>query len=262
MMSRAFVRALPIQSDPAMADRLLDRQVTLIDYLTSAPVLFGDDNDVPAKPALNGIDLGLLRLEARFCCNRRLKKIVAAFPRTFQILGADQSFMLRAFAETNRQTDVSGLANARQFYEFALAYWQHEAPGEPYLIDVAACEFSMIKVRMDEGLDKSPKADQREGPKATVRRSRAVVPLRCTHDIRPIFEPGSGEVVPPRRQTLLIVALPTGACKAVILEVAPVVFELLFLLDAWVDPTTLGDIDDVDNLIRRMAAEELIEVRA
>ena len=71
---------------------------------------------------------GLLRLEARFCCNKRLKKIIAAFPRTFDILAVDQRLILREFAEANPQTDVSSLENARQFYEFLLARWRREPP--------------------------------------------------------------------------------------------------------------------------------------
>jgi hypothetical protein len=43
---------------------------------------------------------------------------------------------------------------------------------------------------------------------------------------------------------------------------APVVFDLLVRLDDWVDPRTLGAIEDLENLVSRLAAHELIEVWA
>jgi hypothetical protein len=245
-----------------MINRLLDRQISLIEYMTSAATLFGEEVNAPADPALQGIDRGLLRLEARFCCNRRIKRIIAAFPRTFEILGADRGLILRAFVETDRQTDISSLASARQFYEFSLARWRREPPKVPYLLDVAACEFSMVKVcNMAEDSDRSLKTDQSGGSKPGIRRYRSVVPLRCAHDIRSIFEVGLGEVVPPKRDTLLVVTLPAGSCKARILEVAPVVFDLLVRLDDWADPITLGAIEDLEILVSRLAAQKLIEVR-
>jgi hypothetical protein len=246
-----------------MMNRLLDRQVSLLEYLASSAVLFGDEVNVPVDPALQGIDRGLLRLEARFCCNRRIKKIIAAFPRTFGILGVDQKLILRAFAETSRQTDITSLANAHQFCEFSLAYWRRVPPKVPYLQDVAACEFSMVKVcSMAEDSENALKTDQSDGPKPGIRRRRTVVLLRCAHDIRSIFEAGLGELVPPKRDTSLVIALPAGSCKVEIREVAPVVFDLLVRLDDWADPTTLSAIDDLEDLLSRLAAQELIEVRA
>jgi hypothetical protein len=261
-MSRESVRVFLIQSCLPMINRLLDRQVSLVEYLTSVAAIFDNEVNVPADPALQKIDQGLLRLQARFCCNKRIKKIIAAFPRTFEVLGADQGSILRAFVEADRQTDISSLASAHQFYEFLFARWQRELPKLPYLLDVAACEFSMVKVcNMAEHSEKSLKTDQSGGPKPGIRRYRSVVPLRCAHDIRSIFEVGLGEVVPPKRDTLLVVTLPAGSCDARILEVAPVVFDLLVRLDDWVDPITLGAIDDLENLVSRLAAQEFIEMR-
>jgi hypothetical protein len=246
-----------------MINRLLDRQASLLEYLASPAVLLGDEVNVPVDLALQGIDGGLLRLEARFCCNRRIKKIIAAFPRTFAILGADQKLILRAFVETSRQTDISSLANAQQFYEFSLAYWRRVPPKVPYLQDVAACEFSMVKAcSMAEDSENSLKTDQSDGPKPGIRRCRTVVPLRCTHDIRSIFDAGLGEVVPPKRDTSLVVTLPARSCNAEILEVAPVVFDLLVQLNDWADLTTLSAIDDLQNLLSRLTAQDLIELRA
>jgi hypothetical protein len=130
-----------------MANRLLDRQIALLEYLTSAATLFGEEVDSPVDPVLRGIDKGLLRLEARFCCNKRIKKIIAAFPRTLEMIGADQGKVLREFVEANQQRDINSLTNARQFYEFLLLRSQSEQPKLAYLLEVAACEFSIIKNR-------------------------------------------------------------------------------------------------------------------
>src|SRR5262245_6091105 len=93
-MFRAFVRDLPIHLGLAMVDRLLDRQIRLIKYLTSDATLFGDEINVPADPDFRGFDRGLLRLEARFCRSKRIEKVTAVFPRTLEILGSDRWLIL------------------------------------------------------------------------------------------------------------------------------------------------------------------------
>jgi hypothetical protein len=246
-----------------MADRLLNRQASLLEYLSSAAALFGDEVNVPADPALQGIDPGLLRLEARSCCNKRIEKVIAVFPRTFEIFGADQRLILREFVEANRPTDIGSLASARQFYEFSLTRWRREPPNPAYLPDVAACELAMVEVcHVVEDFEKSPKKGQSDGPKPGIRRRRTVVPLRCAHDIRSIFETGLGEVVPPKRDTLLVVTLPANYRDVRIFEVAPVVFDLLVRLDDWTDPRTLGAIEHLEVSVSRLAAQDLILVRA
>jgi hypothetical protein len=244
-----------------MGDRLLDRQVSLLDYLSSAAALFGDQADAPVGAVLHGIDQGLLRLEARFACNRRIQKIIAVFRRTFEILGADQELVLRDFVEVSRPTTASTLTNARQFYEFLFARWQREPPKPAYLPDVASCELAMVEVRnMVEDREKPPKKGKSDETKP-IRRRRSVVPLRCAYDIRAIFELGSGEVIPPKRDTSFVVTLPAGLRDVRIFEVAPVAFDLLARLDDWSDPRTLGAIGDLENLVSYLAAHELIEVR-
>ena len=246
-----------------MPNRLLDRQVSLLEYLTSAATLFSEEVDAPMDQSLHGIDQGLLRLEARFCCNRRIKKIIAVFPRTFEIIGADRGRILREFVEANRQTDINTLANAHQFYEFFLARSRSEAPTLPYLLDLAACELAIAKVRNNaEESEKSFNLGQSGRPKTAIRRYRSVVPLRCGYDVRSIFEAGLREVVPPKRDTLFVVNLAADSCNVSILEVPPGVFGLLVRLDDWVDPRTLADVDDVENLVSRLAAQQLIEVQA
>ena len=47
-------------------NRLLDRQVSLLNYLTSGAAIFGDQREASIDRALRGIDLDLLHLEAHF----------------------------------------------------------------------------------------------------------------------------------------------------------------------------------------------------
>jgi hypothetical protein len=244
-----------------MSNRFFDRQVDLVEYLTSPAVVFGEEANVPSDPVLQGIDRGLLCLVARSCCSKWIKRVVEAFPLTFEILGADQGLILRAFVLAGRQRDISTLASARQFYDFSLAYWRHEPPKVPYLPDVAACEFAMVKVgQMAEDSETSSKVSQSDAPKPALRRSRTAVPLRCIYDIRSIFEVGPAKAVAPKRDTLLVVTLPAGCCNAGMLEVVPVVFDLLVRLDEDADPISLGAIDGLEDLVSRLAAQGLIEV--
>ena len=109
-----------------MPKRLLDRQVSLLDYLTSGTAIF-DKNSPAAPPALHGIDPVLLHFEARFSYDKRMEKISAAFPRTLAILG-DTPGVLRRFAEARPPADIGRLANARQFHAFLSDRWRHRSP--------------------------------------------------------------------------------------------------------------------------------------
>ena len=99
-----------------MTNSLLDRQTSLLEYLSSTAVIFGDQADAPVDAALQGIDRGVLRLLARFACNKRIERIIAVFPRTFEIVGAEQRSILREFVEISRLTNKSTLANVREFH--------------------------------------------------------------------------------------------------------------------------------------------------
>ncbi len=202
----------------------------------------------------------MLRLQARFACNKRIEKIMAGFPRTFEILGAAQRLILREFIEISRPTNKSTLANAREFHEFLSVRWQCEPPKPAYLPDVAACELAMTEVRnAAEDHETPPKKDKGDRSKRDIRRRCSVVPLRCTYDIRSIFDAGSGEAVPPKRDTSLLVTLRAGFHDASLVEVAPIIVDALALLDDWTDPRKLDAYSE--NLVRDLAAHDLIDVR-
>jgi hypothetical protein len=82
-----------------LAKRLLDRQVSLLAYLTSGAAIFGNEAEGPADPALAGFDRQLLQFEARFSHEKRMEKIAGVFARTLELLGDEQAEVIRAFAE-------------------------------------------------------------------------------------------------------------------------------------------------------------------
>jgi len=245
-----------------MSNRLFDRQTSLLEYLSSTAAIFGDQANAPVDPALQGIDPVVLRLQARFACNKRIKKIVAVYARTFELLGTDQGLILREFVETSPATSGSTLANAREFHEFLSVRWECEPPQPAYLPDVTACELAMTVVRnVVENHDRPTKRGKSVGLKQVIRRCRGVVPLRCVYDIRSIFDAVAAHIIPRKRDTSLVVILPPRFRDVRIVEVEPIVVDMLMLLDDWADPSRLDTFGDRENLISHLGEQELIEVQ-
>src|SRR5229473_4512399 len=101
----------PLNPECSMANRLLDRQVSLLEYLTSGAAIFGDKSSAPAPRPLRGFDSSLLQMEARFSYDKRMKKIAGIFPKTFAILGDNRDAVLQAFVETCPPVDISRIVN-------------------------------------------------------------------------------------------------------------------------------------------------------
>lgn len=245
-----------------MAKRLLDRQVRLLEYLTSGAAIFDGGGSPSLDPSLRGIDHRLLRLEARFSYDKRMEKIVAVFPRTLRILDSDRDRVVRDFVTACPPTDLSRLVNARQFYDFLSTRWRAVPPEPRYLCDVAACEFARVRVRVDTWEDQSEsRKDERSPPSGSIRRRTGVILLRCAYDVRPVFEHDEDHPTPAKRRTLIAVAMPPGAADPCVLELFPAVFDLLSALDEWTDPTALGAAPQLDDLIHDLLQHGLIELR-
>jgi hypothetical protein len=242
-------------------NRLLDRQISLLNYLTSGGAIFGDVRGAPVDPALRGIEPALLRLEARFSHEKRMEKIVSIFVKTFELLGTSKASIVREFVETSPPVDISRLANARQFYGFLSAHWRCKKRKLPYLPDVAACELvcAMVRARVEEALPETAGKQKNPRPR-DIRRARSVALLRCAYDIRPIFEHGRGRPGPTKRDTPLAIAMPSGADQPQVFEVLPVVFHLLAALDDWTEPTSLSAEPGLGELIADLADRGLLEV--
>ena len=240
-----------------MAKPLLERQVSLIEHLTRPAAIFGGEGEVAAD--LEGIDQALLRVEARFSYAKRMEKITAVLPRTFESLGSGEAALVRAFVAGCPPTTMSRLENARQFYRFLCLRWMREAPDPAYICDVAACEMACAELDAE---DQEP--DRARGAvyarQSGIRRCPNVVLRRCAYDVRPIFETQS-KVVPTKRETPLAMALPPGSNGPQIFEVVPAVFDLLAVLDEWTDPQHLDAEPRVAKLLADLASRGLIEVR-
>src|SRR6266852_4956450 len=237
--SPVFARAWPYRDQGRpMAKPLLERQVNLIEHMTSGAVIFGAEGDSAAD--LEGIDRALLRVEAQFSYAKRMEKITAVLPRTFELLGSSRDAYVRAFVESWPPTTLSRLENACQFHRYLVSCWRREAPDPPCICDVAAFEIACAKVDADpehHSSDRTTSADRVH--RGSIRRCPNVILLRCAYDIRPIFETGSEKAVPMKRETPLVVALPPGADGPQVFEVVPAIFDLLAALDDWTDPQGL-----------------------
>jgi hypothetical protein len=208
--------------------------------------------------SLHGVDLALLQLEARFSHQKRMEKIAAVFPKTFAILGDRLAQIVQEFAETCPPVDISRLANANQFHDFLSLSQQHD-PGPPYLRDVTACELAFLKVRVAaEERQTERKSGKKTRSHRMIRRRPAVALLRCTYDIRGIFEESCDAT---KRDTPLAIAIPLGADRPHVFEVLPIVFDLLVALDDWTDLVAVGKIPEVEGLIADLLGHGLIEVR-
>jgi hypothetical protein len=241
-----------------MMKPLLERQVRLIEHLTSSAAIFGQGGDL--APDLDGIDRALLRVEAQFSYGKRMEKITAVLPKTFELLGRSGDALVRAFVDSCPPTTLSRFENACQFHQFLVSCWKRQAPDPPYVCDVAAFEIACAKV------DADPQHDPSNSTTSTVlsgsiHRGPNVMLLRCAYDVRPIFEPGAAKAVPVRRDTLLVVAMPPGAEGARVFEVIPATFDLLAALDDWIDPHALPAEPEFANLLADLASRGLIEVR-
>lgn len=243
-----------------MAKRLLDRQVSLLHYLTSGGAIFGGNDRAAVDAVLQGIDPALLNVEARFSHEKRLEKIAAVFPRTFALLDTSLETLIRAFVDACPPADIGRLENARQFHDFLSAQWRLQAPQPAFLPDVAACELALATVRA-AAEDRSSESAQRpqDISPARVRRRPSVVLQRCAYDIRPAFEDGS-VAIPVKRDTRLAIAATQAAGEPEIYELAPAVFDLLTALDDWTDLAGLGDLPEADKLLANLSDAGLLEV--
>lgn len=240
-----------------MPASLLQRQISLLEYLTSASAIFGEGTDASAAPHLQEFDQALLRLEACFSHEKRMEKIIAAFPRTFELLGGDQATVVRDFVGACPSVDIRRIENARQFYDFVCARRVATPPQPPYLRDVASCELAMAELRIKHKT--RPSQPVAAGRAIRFRRNRDTVFLPCTYDIRSIFEGGPGEI-PQRRDVMLAILVPPGTEQPAILEVSAPVYALLVELDTWTDRATLGPMEGLDELISDLADHGLLEV--
>jgi hypothetical protein len=240
-----------------MPDRLLDRQAKLLEHLTSAAAIFGAGSGVSVERVPQGINVGLLHLEARFSHEKRMQKIEWVLPRTADLLGSVKAAIIRDFVEACPPVSIRRLENARQFHGFLSARWLVEAPEPPYLPDVAACELAYASVR--DGEKQASKAREHPAP-VGIRRHPSVILLRCSYDVRSVLEGRAGEAPLARRETPLAVSMPNGAEHPIVSELSPELFDLLEMFDDFVDLEAFSNLREVNELIADLTCRGLLEV--
>jgi hypothetical protein len=240
--------------------RLLDRQIRLLEFLTSAEAIFARQGTAPLDQSLQGIDGGLLHLEAHFSHEKRMEKIIGVFPRTFEILSEARTAIIREFTEACPPVDISRLANARQFHDFLHTRWRHTPPKPAHLPDVLTCEFAVANARA--AVERTRDTVGGHTSRRHIRRASGVVLLRCQHDVRPIFEEGVEASVPEQRDTPVAVVISPGSPHPRVFELSPAAFDLLSCLDEWGNPDTLTATPDLHCLIHSLAEHGLLEVGA
>lgn len=235
-----------------MSQRLLDRQVSLLRYLTSEEAVFGSGR-VRTDALVEGFDEAHLRLEARFSFNKRMSKIRNTCPRTFELLGEAEDEVVREFVATRPPNKVSRLENALQFRSFLDAWWRRHPRDPTYLQDVLACEIAMAQVN-----SRMPALEPSPVPPSAVRRRPGTVLLRCEHDVRPVFEGERERHRVVRRETLLAAARASGSGAATIIELPPAVHALVESIETWI-PLAAFDAPGIQALIAGLVERGVLE---
>jgi hypothetical protein len=243
-----------------MSKPLLERQVSLLTYLTSCAAIFGNDGTGHMDSAIAGFDPRLLRFEARFSHEKRMEKIAGVFSRTLELLGSDQAHLVKMFAERCPPTSIGRIENARQFCAFLTGVWRFRKPDLAYLPDVAACELAFAEARNwdADSLDATGQGGKRPFP-GCLRRHPRVAMQHCVHDVRPLFETDDLRSVPVERETFLAFAMLLAETEVKVFELEPTIFGVLAALSDWTNRSAFGASDEADALIRELVVNGLLE---
>jgi hypothetical protein len=242
-----------------MTNRLLDRQTSLLDHLTSGAAVFGDAAVASTAPGRLGIDAGLLCLEARFSHQKRMEKIEWVLPRTFELLGTARDVMVRDFVEACPPVSIGWLANAHQFHDFLTQRWRDQAPEPAHLPDLAACELAYASLY---GRDKPAATGTVHASPGRIRRHPAILLVRCRHNVLSILEGRGADAPVAQRDTPLAMSMAPGAEHPTMSELSPDLFEFLELLDDFVDLMTTAGLPDLNDLIADLSRRGFLEVQA
>lgn len=239
-----------------MSNELLNRQAKLLEHLTGSAGIFGRARGLSNEPQLQGLDLGLLHLEARFSHEKRMQKIEWVLSRTIELLGEKRAAMIRDFVETYPPASITWLDNARQFHAFLQSRWMQE-PAEPaWVRDVAAYELAYATVRAGE--TRGSLESRSEATPGSVRLHPNTLLLRCAYDIRCILEGRDGELPAPR-ETYLALTILAESDDPFVSALSPPVFELLKVLTEFVDPATVAETPELSKLIDDLVVIGLVE---
>ncbi len=249
-------------------DRLIGMQTNLLRHLTSHAFIFGtrDLESAALEPALRGMDLRRLRLEAEFSYNKRMKRIRQTFARTATLLGHGFEALLRDFAATCPPETYERYPDAKCFHDHFVARSAQEPPTPAWAADVAALELALSEARTLRPTAMERKALMaRPQPSAGLwyRTHPCALLVHCRYDVRPLFEPArAGEPVSQRPGSLAVLAS-RGRRQPLVLELRPGALDLLECSRQW-SPLASSATGPDDNaraaLVKRLAAQGLVLV--
>ena len=248
--------------------RLLDRQTALLRHLTSEAFIFGGPAlEVAVRdPDLRGMNLGQLRLEAEFSYSKRMKRIRDGFSRTAALFGPRFGAVTRGFAAACPPLTYERYPDARAFYEYFMARWADDAAVQAWAGDVASVEVALAKARTlrpRPALADAMAACPTQPSTLRYRRHPCVLPARCRHDVRPLFDPGRPGGCIEERDTPLAVFVGPGRPPQIV-ELSPEAFDLLDGAPDWsplAQDAESAEGEETALLIGALAAQGLMLVR-
>lgn len=247
---------------------LIDTQTALLRHLTSPVFIFGTRELASAgnDPALRGMDVTRLRLEAEFSSSKRMTRIRRTFERTATLMGPGFSALLRDFAAACPPTTYERYPDAERFHEHFLQHCAQEPPTPAWAADVAAIELALACARTFRTTameTASLAARPQPSPHLWYRAHPCLRLLRCRYDVRSLFESGRHREPVTQRPMGLAVLAVRGRRQPVVAELEPEPFELLERSTAWsrLAPDGAPRPNDAQaSLVKQLAARGLVLV--
>jgi hypothetical protein len=247
-------------------ERLLDRQIELLKYLTSTDLIFGDRVvEVLQDPSLAGISIPHLRLEAEMSFEKRIGKIGKALPQTLLCLGDQRRQLVREFVDACRPTTYRRYDEALCFFEFLESRWKLVRPNPPFTKDVARLEIALARIRTFRKMANSDPALSTNGSRPLVRLSPSAEILLLEYEVRSVFE-SDGHTEPLKRPNWVIAAQMNGRRSPSVIGITMPVKNTLDRMREWaaledVLAEVIGDRPAIEEALRTLLNVGIVETQ-
>jgi len=191
--TRSTARNLPLSK----------RQETLVTYLTSREVFDRSGKGLLEHPELTGLDPVRLRLMAQMSRGKRVEKIRAVLPRTFEFLRPSIHDLVEEFAATVVPTSLRRIDNAREFRDFLENRVREDGDVPAWIVDLANYEIGFAEAVFED----PPPLGEPNSDIERIRPRPGVKFLRLAHDVRPLVVAEIGEEAPEPETALTVLAI-------------------------------------------------------
>jgi hypothetical protein len=252
--------AFAISAQREARERLLARQVALLQYLASRAAPRTDAASQVTDGPLQGFDAVRLDLVARLAAEKRIGKVQMLLPGTVHCLSHHAPSIIADFLTAVLPTRADRYSNAREFQSYVIARSIDLATMPKYVPDLCNCEFLIAScqhvsrhVSAAAGAPASVIGDEC----VEVRRRAEVRVYACTYDIRSLLSPSSScpPVELPRRRAIVAVAYDGTVVR--MFEIEPEVHRLLAEFDDW----TPLEVPGAGDWLYSLCGTGLIEMR-